>query len=104
VLSPFTWQFLQNCSLSYNCIVSSTFLITDAPVSDWLKDVDIRVQYGLNFGQARGFIRSGDTVVVVTGWKQGSGFTNTLRLVYVELEITDVSDIISETDSEEGFF
>ncbi|CAK1545961.1 unnamed protein product [Leptosia nina] len=52
--------------------------------SDWLKDVDNRVQYGLKFGCARGFLRSGDNVVVVTGWQQGSGFTNNMRIIQVE--------------------
>lgn len=59
------------------------FPITDAPLSDWLKDVDARVQYGLNFGKVRGFLKTGVPVVIVTGWKQGSGFTNTMRIVYV---------------------
>lgn len=58
-------------------------LISAAPLSDWLKDVDARVQFGLNFGKQRGFIKAGDSVVVVTGWKQGSGFTNTMRIVCV---------------------
>lgn len=48
-----------------------------------MKDVDDRVQFGVRFGKARGFIKTGDPVVVVTGWKQGSGFTNTMRVVYV---------------------
>lgn len=52
-------------------------------MSDWLKDVDARVSSGINFGKAKGFIKSGDPIIVVTGWKQGSGFTNTLRVVYV---------------------
>lgn len=56
----------------------------EAPLSDWIKDVDVRVQCGLNFGKSRGFIKTGDSVVVVTGWKQGSGFTNTLRVVNVD--------------------
>lgn len=51
------------------------------PGSDWMKDVDDRVQFGVRFGKARGFIKSGDPVIVVTGWKQGSGFTNTMRIV-----------------------
>jgi len=55
-----------------------------APLTDWLKDVDARVQFGLNFGKTRGFIKAGDSVVVVTGWKQGSGFTNTMRVVIAE--------------------
>ncbi|XP_039749824.1 pyruvate kinase-like isoform X3 [Pararge aegeria] len=56
----------------------------ESVASDWLKDVDNRVQYGLKFGRARGFLNTGDHVVVVTGWKQGSGFTNTMRIIQVE--------------------
>ncbi len=51
-----------------------------------MKDVDARVQYGIQFGKSRGFIKSGDPIVIVTGWKSGSGFTNTIRIVYVENE------------------
>ncbi|XP_041970421.1 pyruvate kinase-like isoform X2 [Aricia agestis] len=57
---------------------------SESPASDWLKDVDNRVQYGLKFGRARGFLHTGDNVVVVTGWRQGSGFTNTMRVIQVE--------------------
>ncbi|XP_028159561.1 pyruvate kinase-like isoform X2 [Ostrinia furnacalis] len=56
----------------------------ESAAGDWLKDVDNRVQYGLKFGRARGFINTGDSVVVVTGWRQGSGFTNTMRVIHVE--------------------
>ncbi|GBP58502.1 Pyruvate kinase, partial [Eumeta japonica] len=55
-------------------------LYQEEPVSDWLKDVDIRVHHGLKFGRARGFINTNDQVVVVTGWRQGSGYTNTMRV------------------------
>uniref|UniRef100_A0A8D8BXQ7 Pyruvate kinase n=3 Tax=Culex pipiens TaxID=7175 RepID=A0A8D8BXQ7_CULPI len=54
------------------------------PLEDWLKDVDARVQYGMEFGKERGFLKPGMPVVIVTGWKQGSGFTNTIRVVNVE--------------------
>lgn len=54
------------------------------PQEDWLKDVDVRVQYGMEFGKERGFLKPGNPIVVVTGWKQGSGFTNTIRVVNVE--------------------
>ncbi|XP_018565356.1 pyruvate kinase isoform X2 [Anoplophora glabripennis] len=53
-------------------------------LGDWLKDVDARVNAGINFGKIKGFIKTGDPVIVVTGWKQGSGFTNTMRIVNVE--------------------
>lgn len=51
---------------------------------DWLKDVDARVQFGIQFGKDQGFIQLGDAVIVVTGWRKGSGFTNTMRVVIVE--------------------
>ncbi|XP_043274285.1 pyruvate kinase-like isoform X2 [Venturia canescens] len=57
---------------------------TEPSLADWLKDVDVRVQFGISFGKSRGFLKTGDSVVVVTGWKQGSGFTNTLRIVNVD--------------------
>jgi pyruvate kinase len=56
----------------------------DPALSDWLKDVDARVQFGLQFGKSRGFVKYGDPVIIITGWKQGSGFTNTMRIVNCE--------------------
>lgn len=58
--------------------------MTDGTDADWMKDVDNRVQFGIKFGKSRGFLKSGDPIVVVTGWKSGSGFTNTMRIVYVD--------------------
>jgi len=57
---------------------------TDERASDWIKDVDSRVQFGINFGKTIGFIQSGDPIIVITGWKAGAGFTNTMRILYVE--------------------
>lgn len=34
-------------------------------------------------GKARGFFKSGDLVIVLTGWRPGSGYTNTMRVVPV---------------------
>ncbi|XP_049821037.1 pyruvate kinase-like isoform X2 [Aethina tumida] len=60
-------------------------IIYESPkLEDWLKDVDARVHSGIDFGKKKGFIKSGDPVIVITGWKQGSGFTNTMRIVNVE--------------------
>lgn len=59
------------------------FIIIEEPLSDWLKDVDRRVVYAIKFGKSRQFIKAGDPVIIVTGWQKGSGFTNTLRIVYV---------------------
>jgi len=48
---------------------------------DWPTDVDNRIRFTINTGKERGFIRGGDNLVVVTGWKQGPGYTNTLRVI-----------------------
>lgn len=67
----------------FSLFINAKYKFSAPALNDWLKDVDARVQFGLQFGKMRGFIKTGDSVVVVTGWKQGSGFTNTMRVVYV---------------------
>ncbi|EMP38926.1 Pyruvate kinase muscle isozyme [Chelonia mydas] len=49
----------------------------------WAEDVDLRVNLGMNVGKARGFFKTGDLVIVLTGWRPGSGYTNTMRVVPV---------------------
>lgn len=34
-------------------------------------------------GKLRGFLHSGDLVIVVTGWRPGSGYTNIMRVLTV---------------------
>jgi len=48
---------------------------------DWPKDVDARIQYGVDIGKERGFIHPGDALILITGWREGAGFTNTVRLI-----------------------
>lgn len=50
-------------------------------VEDWTQDVDARIQYAVDYGKKQGFIKSGDQVVCVTGWRQGSGSSNTMRIM-----------------------
>jgi len=52
--------------------------------AEWMADVDARVEAAISVGKDRGFIKTGQPVVVVTGWKQGAGFTNTMRVVDAE--------------------
>ncbi|XP_068188308.1 pyruvate kinase PKM isoform X2 [Antennarius striatus] len=49
----------------------------------WAEDVDMRVNFAMDVGKARGFFKAGDVVIVLTGWRPGSGYTNTMRVVLV---------------------
>nr|XP_020448025.1 pyruvate kinase PKM-like isoform X2 [Monopterus albus] len=49
----------------------------------WAEDVDMRVNFAMDMGKARGFFREGDVVIILTGWRPGSGYTNTMRVVLV---------------------
>ena len=51
-------------------------------MNDWNKEVNLRLQYGIEFGKEKGLIKPGDPLVLLNGWRQGAGFTNTLRVVY----------------------
>ncbi|XP_034032137.1 pyruvate kinase M1/2b [Thalassophryne amazonica] len=54
------------------------------PASDvWAEDVDLRVNFAMEVGKHRKFFKSGDVAIVVTGWRPGSGYTNTMRVVLV---------------------
>ncbi|XP_003437702.2 pyruvate kinase PKM isoform X1 [Oreochromis niloticus] len=54
------------------------------PANDvWAEDVDLRVNFAMEMGKARGFFKEGDVVIVLTGWRPGSGYTNTMRVVLV---------------------
>lgn len=60
------------------------YVVDEQKSEDWPKDVDNRINTGINLGKQLGVISKGDTIVVVTGWKQGSGATNTVRIVQAE--------------------
>lgn len=53
----------------------------DSVMSEWTVDVDRRIYKGIQVGMDRGFIVNGDPIVIITGWKPGSGSTNTMRVM-----------------------
>merc|ERR1711971_62210 len=59
-------------------------LYKDERAEDWSKDVDERVQYGVDYGKKYGFIKSGQQVICVTGWRQGAGSSNTVRILTIK--------------------
>ena len=59
------------------------YQFTGERVEPWEQDVNIRIQWAMTKGIADGFLKSGDSVVAVHGWKHGSSATNTVRLLTV---------------------
>ncbi|GCB64223.1 hypothetical protein scyTo_0014740 [Scyliorhinus torazame] len=49
----------------------------------WSDDVDHRVNFAMEVGKSRGFFKSCDLVIVLTGWRPGPGSTNTMRVLQV---------------------
>ncbi|CAD6565311.1 MAG: Pyruvate kinase [Tremellales sp. Tagirdzhanova-0007] len=60
------------------------------PAEKWQVDVDNRIRYGLRVALQLGIVRPEATVMAVQGWKGGLGNTNTLRILSVP---TDASDL-----------
>uniref|UniRef100_UPI00358FCF43 pyruvate kinase PKM-like n=1 Tax=Myxine glutinosa TaxID=7769 RepID=UPI00358FCF43 len=54
------------------------------PINEvWAEDVDNRVDFTIDVGKARGFFQTGDMLIIVTGWRPGSGSTNMMRVIKV---------------------
>ncbi|XP_059062416.1 pyruvate kinase-like [Achroia grisella] len=60
----------------------------DSPDTDWSLDLERRTNFCTEWAIEQGFIRVGDPIVIVSGWKQGSGYTNTMRIIYVAADTT----------------
>ncbi|XP_060076640.1 pyruvate kinase PKM-like isoform X2 [Ylistrum balloti] len=78
---------------------------TPEPVlSEWTADVDRRIYKGIDVSMKRGFVKVGDPIVIVTGWKPGSGSTNTMRIINaVETAKRDQLDPITGVTSVPSF-
>ncbi|GJQ86349.1 PyK [Trypoxylus dichotomus] len=52
------------------------------PEEKWCADIEKRIQFGITHGKTKGYIKTGDALVLVMGSKMGTGFTNALKIVY----------------------
>jgi len=50
---------------------------------EWQEDVDSRILWAMDQARGMGLLKPGMEVVAVQGWKQGVGFTNTMRILTV---------------------
>ncbi|XP_070545809.1 pyruvate kinase PKM-like [Ptychodera flava] len=48
---------------------------------NWADDIDNRIRYAISVGKKRGFYDSGDPIICITGWRPGTGYTNTMRII-----------------------
>jgi len=75
-------QVARQAQILRGCI--PLFYEKERPAGAWMDDVDARVQYAIDFGKKSNFISVGDNVIVVTGWRQGAGSSNTVRILQVK--------------------
>jgi len=57
------------------------FIYKEPKVADWQEDVDARLRYGMDQAIQVGLLKTGDSVVVIQGFRSGYGNTNTMRIV-----------------------
>merc|ERR1711893_163496 len=56
-------------------------LCKEAHEDDFAKDVEKRTNFGVDFGKKYGFVASGQMVICVSGWQQGAGSSNTIKIL-----------------------
>ncbi|QRW05223.1 pyruvate kinase [Ceratobasidium sp. AG-Ba] len=61
--------------------------------SQWQRDVDNRIRFGLRSALKLKIIKTGTTVIAVQGWKGGLGHTNTLRILSVPTDPADLESV-----------
>lgn len=52
-------------------------------LESWQADVDARINGGIAQGMTLGFLKNGDVVVAVTGWKNGPGHSSVVRVLCI---------------------
>lgn len=50
---------------------------------EWVEDMDKRISCAVETGWQLNHLKKGDNVVIITGWRSGSGFTNIMRIITV---------------------
>ncbi|CAD1478791.1 unnamed protein product, partial [Heterotrigona itama] len=69
--------------LNENDYICNVMVNIAESLPDWGKDIQTRIQTGIDSLRRKRYIKVGDPIVVISGWRQGTGFTNCVRIVYV---------------------
>lgn len=56
-------------------------MIVGVKAADWLEDMDNRITCAVESGWDLKIIKPNSNLIIVTGWRAGSGFTNTMRII-----------------------
>ena len=81
MLNLFSVKQLHKIKFNFHWFLNLIFLVDKN--ENWIEDVDNRVCLAIKRVWEKKIIESGDTVVLVTGWREGSGHTNTVRILVV---------------------
>lgn len=65
--------------------------------------MDARIAFAVEIGYELGVLKSGSPIVLVTGWRSGSGHTNTVRIIKApnrqkKIHILSVSKKVEKMD------
>jgi hypothetical protein len=66
----------------YRC-VNLISLLQGPRTTDWTEDMDNRINWAIDVGHDRHVLRPSSLAIIVTGWRAGSGHTNTVRVISV---------------------
>ncbi|KAM3176436.1 hypothetical protein ACTXT7_006515 [Hymenolepis weldensis] len=56
-------------------------LCEENEADSWSEDVNRRIKYAINYGAQINLLGDNDHIVVLTGWRSGSGHTNAVRII-----------------------
>ncbi|CAI2738765.1 unnamed protein product [Dicrocoelium dendriticum] len=111
---PFLWLTFHHNHLArvrfkggciFNAIYSNRFCVTlflfnlpklGEKLPNWSEDMDARLNAAMDNAWRRGFVGGGDQVVIVTGWRAGTGATNTVRVLQLPSDRRRLSIVNSQ--------
>ncbi|KAL3229697.1 hypothetical protein RNJ44_01833 [Nakaseomyces bracarensis] len=66
------------------------FVFEEEPYADWSEDVHARLRHGVDKAKEFGFVKNGDAIISIQGFKGGVGHSNTMRVSIVGGEKEDI--------------